>query len=164
MGNIALLLAAGSRALTLIAILAPTLIANAAEWQWSVAVPSVVSEETRDHPRAFLWIPPNCQRVRAVAVGQHNMEEEPIPEHPVFRQAMSDLGFAEVWITPGLDLQFRFDKGAGEHFDEAMSLLADASGYSELQSAPIVPIGHSAAASYPWNFAAWKYPRFSPIK
>src|SRR5262249_15883892 len=29
------------------------------------------------------------------------------------------------------------------------------SGYTELEFAPIVPIGHSAMASYPWNFAAW---------
>jgi len=28
----------------------------AAEWQWSVQLPGVVSSETNDHPRAFLWI------------------------------------------------------------------------------------------------------------
>jgi hypothetical protein len=128
---------------------------RAAEWQWSAPIASVVSDETKDHPRAFLWIPPNCQRVRAVVVGQHNMEEEPILEHPAFRAAMSDLGFAEIWITPGLDLNFRFDKGAGEHFNDMMSALAEQSGYDELTSAPVVPIGHSAAASFPWNFAAW---------
>lgn len=32
---------------------------------------------------------------------------------------------------------------------------ATESGYKELAYAPVVPIGHSAAASYPWNFAAW---------
>src|SRR5438094_6145129 len=61
----------------------------AADWQWSVPVESVTSPETNDHPRAFLWIPPNCQRVRAVVLGQHNMEEEPIIEHPKFRAAIS---------------------------------------------------------------------------
>jgi hypothetical protein len=129
---------------------------RAAEWQWSVGVDSVVSSETNDHPRAFLWIPPNCQRVRAVVVGQHNMEEEPILEHPQFRETMAELGFAVVWITPGFDLNFRFDRGAGEHFDKMMGALAEVSGYDELKDAPVVPIGHSAAASFPWNFAAWK--------
>lgn len=127
----------------------------AAEWQWSVTVDSVVSSETQDHPRAFLWIPSNCRRVRAVVVGQHNMEEETIFEHPKFRAAMAELGFAVVWVTPAWDLCFRFDQGAGKPFDEMMKSLAETSGYSELAMAPVVPIGHSAAASYPWNFAAW---------
>src|SRR5215210_4540692 len=84
----------------------PVVAADAAVWQWSVPVESVTLTETNDHPRAFLWIPPNCQRVRAVVVGQHNMEEEPIFEHPRFRAALTDLGFAEIWITPPLDLFF----------------------------------------------------------
>lgn len=126
-----------------------------AEWQWSTTVDSVASSETNDHPRAFLWIPPDCQRVRAVVVGQHNMEEEPILEHEAFRKTMAELGIAEIWITPGIDLVFNFEKGAGDAFNEMMRKLADESGYTELIDAPIIPIGHSAAASFPWNFAAW---------
>jgi len=137
-----------------VAALASVSNAAAAEYQWSTTVDSVTSTETNDHPRAFLWIPPNCQRVRAVVVGQHNMEEEPILEHPKFRAALSELGFAEIWVTPGWNLFFRFDQGAAEQFDEMMKSLAEASGYSELTQAPVVPLGHSAAASYPWNFAA----------
>jgi len=127
----------------------------AAEWQWSVVVDSMVSPETNDHPRAFLWIPPGCQRVRGVVVGQHNMLEEGILEHSYFRQTLADLGLAEVWITPGLDLVFDFTKGAGDQFNGMMKSLAKESGYQELEFAPVVPMGHSAAASYPWNFAAW---------
>ena len=36
-----------------------------------------------------------------------------------------------------------------------MEDFANVSGYSELKYAPIVPLGHSAMATYPWNFAAW---------
>lgn len=43
-----------------------------AEYQWSVPVRSAKSEETKGPLRAFLWIPPECQRVRAVVLGQHN--------------------------------------------------------------------------------------------
>lgn len=127
----------------------------AAEWQWSVPVESIVSSENQDHPRAFLWIPPGCEQVRAVVVGQHNMEEEPILEHPVFRRTLSELDMAAVWITPGPDLVFNFTKNNCSYFNEMMTALATESGYTELEFAPIVPIGHSAAASYPWNFAAW---------
>lgn len=130
-------------------------IAAAAEWQWSVPVNEVISSETKDHPRAFLWIPPDCKHVRAVVVGQHNMQEEQIFEHPRFRAALGELGFAEIWVTPGFDLFFRFDRGAGEAFNGMMKALAAESGYSELETVPVVPMGHSAAASYPWNFAVW---------
>ncbi len=128
---------------------------RAADWQWSVPLTDVASSENNDHPRAFLWIPPGCQRVRAVVVGQHNMEEEPILEHAKFRETMAKLGIAEIWITPALDLFFRFDKGSGEPFDAMLAALGEESGYRELKFAPVIPIGHSAAASYPWNFAAY---------
>jgi hypothetical protein len=134
-------------------LLAGSLVAQAAEWQWSVPVESAgSSQELR---RAFLWIPPECRQVRAVVVGQHNMLEEGIFEHPAFRRELARLGMAEVWIVPQVDCVFQFDKGAGERFTAMMAALAKESGYRELEFAPIVPIGHSACASYPWNFAAW---------
>ena len=125
------------------------------EWQWSVAVNSVISGETNDHPRAFLWIPSNCKHVKGVVVGQHNMIEEGIFEHPVFRKTLSDLGFAIVWVTPGINITFDFNNHADLQFNEMMKSLSDLSGYSELEFAPAIPLGHSAYASFPWNFAAW---------
>jgi hypothetical protein len=129
--------------------------AHAQVWQWSVKVDSVVSGETKDHPRAFLWIPENCKQVRAVVFAQHNMIEEGILEHPAFRKTMTELGFAEIWVTPGLDITFDFTKNAGEDFSYMMRLLAGVSGYAELENVSVIPMGHSAYASFPWNFAAW---------
>ena len=126
----------------------------AAEWQWSVPVASVISEETKEPPRAFLWIPPACERVRAVVVGQHNMLEEPVFEHPAFRTALAELGIAEVWITPSLGGQAQFGESEKAHFEELFRLLAAESGYAELAHAPVVPIGHSAMADFPYLFAA----------
>ncbi|MEI6078402.1 MAG: hypothetical protein WCS94_22680, partial [Verrucomicrobiota bacterium] len=120
--------------------------AHAAEWQWSVPMAK---------GRAFLWIPPDCKQVRAVVVGQNNMIEQGILEHPILRKTLARLGIAEVFVAPIFDTRFQFDKGAGDIFTDMMKRLADASGYSELDFAPIVPLGHSACASYPWNFAAW---------
>lgn len=128
---------------------------SAAEWQWSVPVPPS-AEASNEKPRAFLWIPANCRTVRGVVFGHHNMEEEGVLEHPTFRRALSELGFAEVWVAPGFDRNFRFDQGAGERFDAMMKALAEQSGYAELATAPLVPVGHSAAASLPWYVAAWK--------
>lgn len=121
-------------------------VATAADWQWSVP------EGTG---RAFLWIPPDCARVRAVVVGQNNLLEEGILEHPELRSTLGALGIAEVFVAPPFDPVFQFDRGAGERFDAMMRALAAESGYGELAFAPVIPIGHSACASFPWNFAAW---------
>jgi len=129
--------------------------AIAAEWQWSVPVPPP-PVSTNESPRAFLWIPPNCERVRGVIFGHHNMEEIGVFESPVFRKTLAELGFAEVWVAPTFDRNFRFDQGAGEKFDAMMAALAAESGYTELTNAPLIPCGHSAAASMPWYIAAWK--------
>jgi hypothetical protein len=128
---------------------------HAAEWQWSVPVPPQ-PDRASETPRAFLWIPPDCKQVRGVVFGHHNMEEIGVFEHPSFRKTLAELGFAEVWVAPAFDRNFRFDKGAGEKFDTMMAALAEQSGYSEIATAPLVPCGHSAAASMPWYIAAWK--------
>ena len=128
--------------------------AAAAEWQWSV---SVKNEHPENGPaRAFLWIPANCAMVRGVDLAQHNMEELSILENPGFRRALSDLAFAEVWVAPMFDHAFDFTHGAAETFEDLMSRLAEVSGYAELKLAPIAGLGHSAAASWPYYFAALK--------
>ena len=130
-------------------------IAQTAVWQWSAPVQSVISSETKDHPQAFLWVPENCKYIKGVVFGQHNMLEEGILESAAFRKKMTKLGFAEIWVSPAIDMVFDFTKDAGKSFNDMMSILAETSGYTELKVVPIVPIGHSAAASFPWNFAAW---------
>lgn len=130
-------------------------VARAQVWQWSVSVDSTFSSETNDHPRAFLWIPDNCKKVKGVVFAQHNMVEEGLLERPLFRKTLVELGFAEVWVTPVLDMTFNFKNDAAEDFQRMMDLLAAESGYTELSTVPIVPLGHSALASFPWNFAAW---------
>ncbi len=115
-------------------------------WQWSVPM---------GKGRAFLWVPSNCRQLRAVVVGQNNMIEQGILEHPDFRKALADEGIGEVFVAPPFEFVFQFDKGAGERFDDMMNRLADVSGYSELKFVPVAPLGHSACASFPWNFAAW---------
>lgn len=127
--------------------------ASAAVWQWSVPVQS---EKPENGPaRAWLWVPPDCLHVRGVVVAQHNMEEISILENPKFRAALAEMNFAEVWVAPFFDHLFRFNEGAGETFDDMMSRLAEESGYVELRFVPVAPLGHSAAASWPYYFAAW---------
>lgn len=126
---------------------------KAAVWQWSVPVKN--ARDNNWQARAYLWIPPNCKEVKTVIFAQNNMEEQSILENARFREAISNLGVAEVWVSPGYDLQFHFDQGAGETFNNIMNDLADVSGYGELKYAPFIGMGHSAAASAPYYMAAW---------
>jgi hypothetical protein len=124
-----------------------------ADWQWSIAVKGGVDKAGPS--RAFLWIPPNCQKIRGVIVAQHNMEEISILENPKFRRALAELDFAEIWCAPPFDHLFRFDQGAGDTFNGIIDDLAKESGYDELKYVPVIGIGHSAAASWPYYFGAW---------
>jgi len=137
---------ASQRFLAFIGLLIAALPATGAEWQWSVPVGS---------GRAFLWIPPDCRQVRAVIVGQHNMAEEGILEHPTLRKALGEMGIAEIWVAPPFADVFDFGQGAGTQLERILKTLASESGYSELEFAPLIPLGHSACASYPWNCGAW---------
>jgi hypothetical protein len=131
--------------------------AGGAVYQWSVSVDDVISRESNHHPRAFLWIPENCQRVRAVVIADQNMEEQQIFESAQFRKIASDLNFAIVWIAPAMGTnRFRFDQGDGEILEKILKDLAEVSGYDEIAYAPLVPTGHSATASWGWDVAAWK--------
>jgi hypothetical protein len=140
-------------ALLFVLITAPEARSQNAVWQWSVLVRD--AKENSGQARAYLWIPPDCKKVKAVVFAQNNMEEQSILENPDFRKEMGKLGFAEVWVSPASDLFFRFNMGAGETFNGIMSDLAKASGYSELDYVPFAGMGHSAAASAPYYMAAW---------
>ncbi len=127
--------------------------ADAAVWQWSVPVAG--GRSGAGPAVAYLWVPVACKHVRAVVVAQNNLEEIQILENPAFRKAMADLGFAEIWVSPYFDNLFRFNEGAGDMFNAMMNDFASVSGYGELKYAPVAPLGHSAAASWPYYFAAW---------
>ncbi|HZI33063.1 MAG TPA: hypothetical protein VFF11_12035, partial [Candidatus Binatia bacterium] len=77
--------------------------ASAAVWQWSVPVDSINLNHTEKHPRAFLWIPPNCGQVRAVVLAQYNLLEDGVLQDPAFRRNLTDLGIGEILIAPTFD-------------------------------------------------------------
>ena len=127
----------------------------AQDYQWCVTLDGKPSAETGKHPEAFLWIPDTCTKVKAVVFSQQNMTEETIFRNPEFQKTLSRLGFAIVWTAPNFSQEWLVSDGCQERFETMMKSLDAISGYSELATAPIVPIGHSAMATMPWNFAAW---------
>ena len=128
-------------------------------YQHSVALTGYVSAETGKAPVAYLWLPEGCQRVRAAMLAQQNMTEEMLYHNDEFREQMQTLGVALIWVAPWFSLDWNPQTGCQASFEEMMVALAGQSGHSELTTVPIIPFGHSAQATFPWNFAAWNNDR-----
>lgn len=137
-------------------LLSFTLVAQTGIWQWSVPVRNFSTHPKNPESRAYLWIPGQCEQVKAILVAQHNMEEISILEDEAFRQRMAELDVAQIWVCPSFNHGFDFTDGAWETLDGLLADLAEESGYKELSTAPLIAIGHSAAASWPYYLAAYK--------
>jgi hypothetical protein len=148
--------------------------AASAVWQWSVPVPSLEGR------RAYLWVPPDCPKVKGLVVACQNMLEEPLFDHPAFRAACAENGLGIVLIFSGHDradddqhpdhpkrsyldifLNPNYPHGsedpqsAGEDLQKALDALAAESGYPEIRYAPLMPVGHSSAGSFVWHLYRW---------
>jgi hypothetical protein len=128
-------------------------------WQFSVPL------ESGTERRAYLWIPPDCLYVRGVLVGLQNMLERSMFEDSTIRQAVAESNMAIVWISPGgssgkpqppIQPSLNFDppKDAIQGLMGALKLLAKESGYAEVENAPLLVTGHSAAGPFVWGMAA----------
>lgn len=124
-------------------------------FKWSVELRGYISSETGKAPVAYLWIPEGCEQVKAVILSQQNMTEEAIYKNSKFQAQMKKLDVAIVWVAPAFNNNWNPASGAQGIFEDMMSNLADQSGHAEISKAPVIPLGHSAQATFPWNFAAW---------
>ena len=117
-------------------------------YQWSVT--SAPPDKDRMPGRAFLWIPEKCAHLRGVVVGQQNMLEEPIFECPAFREELAKADLGIVFIAPKQCGIWLFDDERSEWLKDILARLGEASGYGEMSSVPVAPIGHSALAMWPY--------------
>lgn len=136
----------------------PASVQTTAVWQYSVPL------EKGTERRAFLWIPPQCHYVRGVLLGLQNMLERPMFEDPEIRAAIASSNMAIIWISPGawpgkLDvpeqpsLKFSPKNDAIAGVQRVLTDLAHESGYSEIEFAPLLVTGHSAASPFVWGMA-----------
>ena len=123
-------------------------------YQWSVEVPELVSRETGEHPRAYLWIPETCEKVRGVVVGNDNMLEETLFTHEDFRKELAASDLAVVFVQPGFQgFNTKCDTEDAKIIFQTLARLGEESGYSELGEVPVAPLGHSAWSDWPWYMA-----------
>ncbi len=112
---------------------------------------------------AYLWLPPAATRIRAVMVGIHNGLPVTILQHPTIRAVCRRHGIAQLLLTPNgseigpvmlKDLTFDItDPQKTAVYDQYLTALATMAQRPELLTAPIVPLAHSAYASFPFDAA-----------
>lgn len=124
-------------------------------YQYSVALTDYISSETGKVPTAYLWIPENCRKVKAVMFAQQNMTEEMLFKMPSFRKCLEKMDVALLWVAPWFSQKWDPQTSCQSVFDDMMTAIAYQSGHKEIVKVPIIPFGHSAQATFPWNFAAW---------
>ena len=129
------------------------------QYKWSVQLRGYISPETGKEPRAFLWLPENISDVKAVLMAQQNMTEETLFRMPAFKKEMARLGVGLLWVAPAFTNTWDPASGCQKVFEEMMTAIAYQAGHPEIENCPVIPFGHSAQATFPWNFAAWNNDR-----
>ena len=131
--------------------LLPTTALRAAVWQWSVPT-------FGKNGRAYLWIPPKCERVRGVIVGQQVILEKNFMEDPKIREVAAKENLALIFIVPICIGYDEFDPKAGGEakFNRILADLASVSGYEEIATAPFLTVGHSGGGIFAYNAAYWR--------
>lgn len=102
----------------------------------------------------MIRLPRGCDSVRAVLYTHQNMTEEVLFRSPDFTGRMDSLGVAMAFVQSGAQ-NWDTSKGCQQRFDSIMNDFAASTGHPEIAQAPVIPFGHSAQATFPWNFAAW---------
>lgn len=107
-----------------------------------------------DGNRIGLRLPKTETKVRALLYAHQNMTEEVLFRSPLFTSRMDSLGVGMVFVQGGSQ-NWDTSNGCQQRFESIIDTLAKVSGHPEIATAPIIPFGHSAQATFPWNFAAW---------
>lgn len=110
--------------------------------------------------RAYLRLPRQQQQVQAVLYCHQNMTEEVLFRSPRFCRQMDSLGVAMAFVQQGsqnwdVGVKDSAGRSCQDRFEQIMTDFAAGTGHAELATARIIPFGHSAQATFPWNFAAW---------
>ena len=108
----------------------------------------------------FLRLPANTDSVQAVLYTHQNMTEEVLFRSDYFKGEMDRLGIAMAFVQQGSqnwDVTVKNENGqtCQQRFETLIDHWATETNHPEIRQAMIIPFGHSAQATFPWNFAAW---------
>lgn len=111
----------------------------------------IIGEEGQ---RVCLRLPKGHDSITALLYAHQNMTEEVLFRSNLFKSKMDSLGVAMAFIQGGSQ-DWNVSSGCQERFEHIIDTLAYTTSHDELRKCQIIPFGHSAQATFPWNFAAW---------
>lgn len=104
--------------------------------------------------QTHLRLPKVEKNVKAILYCHQNMTEEVLFRSRPFTEKMDSLGVAMAFVQRGSQ-NWDVSGGCQLRFERIIKDFAEKTGHNEILDAKIIPFGHSAQATFPWNFAAW---------
>ncbi len=104
---------------------------------------------------AYLWVPPEIKKIRALIVMGNNVPEQRLAGNPKLRELCKELDLAILFTNRSLLMHFvngadnsvmtQQEKARRhlEYLQQILDDLAEKSGFSELKTVPLIPIGES---------------------
>lgn len=92
------------------------------------------------------------------------MTEEVLFRSRSYCRKMDSLGVAMAFVQKGsqnwdLNVVDANGENCQQRFERLMKEFAEGTEHPEIATAKVIPFGHSAQATFPWNFAAWNNDR-----
>ena len=110
-------------------------VASLAQAQTVVFQYSIPVETQSKSSTALLWLPAEARQIRGLVVSGQTLMEREMSRDPFIRQACAQQGVGILFMKTGL---------GSVQLQKVLDDLAAKSGYSELSSAPLFLVGHSA--------------------
>lgn len=119
---------------------------------------AIPAKDVKNHEiTAFLWVPPNADRIRGVLVGGLTLMEQEFAVDPIIRRACAAERLAIVYLFPPIDALFDYKENqAGQLLQKALDDLGETSGYREIAVAPLFPYGHSVSTIFASHVVCWQ--------
>lgn len=110
-------------------------------WQWQTEIELISPKDQSKYTVSpFLWIPPKCEKVKAVMVMSTAVIEQAMVESPYIRKACADNDIAIMWSSHQF---YRGNEYVKQQIETILLSFAEKSGYKELTTVPRIPCGHS---------------------
>ncbi|WP_195629736.1 hypothetical protein [Bacteroides finegoldii] len=110
-------------------------------WQWQTEIELISPKDQSKYTASpFLWIPPKCEKVKAVMVMSTAVIEQAMVESPYIRKVCADNDIAIMWSGHQF---YRGNESAKQQIEAMLFSFAEKSGYKELTAVPWIPCGHS---------------------
>jgi hypothetical protein len=97
---------------------------------------------------AFLWVPPSAPHIRAVVLAPANIIERRFCDDPIIRAEAARDQIAIVFMQPAWRDTAMSTPALTTNIQTILNQLAATSGYSEIATAPWIPVGHSGNSQF----------------